>query len=126
MGIDLPALYRVLVDRFGEDKVTVFPRPPEHVHPARVSREFNTRELAETAANLERANHQAKREAIDEANIIHLYYSDPNGHLRGEAVYVEVRPLVSFPFLASLYCIASFCKPLLFARESESDGKAVY
>lgn len=89
MGINLPELHKVLVERFGEDKVTVFPRPPEHVHPARVSREFSG-ELLEMSTSRENAEREARREAVDQANILHLYYSDPNGHLRGEAVYVEV------------------------------------
>ena len=95
MGIDLPALHKVLVERFGEDKVTVFPRPPEHVHPARVSREFSG-ELLEITTSRENADREAKREAVDQANILHLYYSDPNGHLRGEAVYAEVCTLSSW------------------------------
>jgi hypothetical protein len=92
MGMDLPALYQVLVEKFGEDKVTVFPRAPEHVHPAGVSREYshevtNNREYEESRAH---ADTEARQQAIDEAEIIHLYYTDPNGHLRGEVVYVEV------------------------------------
>lgn len=89
MGIDLQALHKVLVERFGEDKVTVFPRPPEHVHPAKVSREFSG-ELVEIEDSRAQADYEAKQEAVDQANILHLYYSDPNGHLQGEAVYVEV------------------------------------
>lgn len=89
MGIDLPELYKVLVDRFGEDKVTVFPTAPDHVHPAQVSREFSG-DLEPMQSSREQADFEAKQEAVDQANIIHLYYSDPNGHLRGEAVYAEV------------------------------------
>lgn len=89
MRIDLPALHKVLVERFGQDKVTVFPRPPEHVHPARVSREFSQATMALEASRAQ-ADYEAKQDAVHDANIIHLYYSDPNGHMRGEAVYAEV------------------------------------
>jgi hypothetical protein len=90
MGINLPALYKTLVERFGEDKVTVFPRPPEHVHPAQVSCGYSGEVPIEVSRA--QADMEARLEAVQQANIIHLYYSDPSGHLQGEAVYVEARP----------------------------------